>query len=168
MILDKTGREFIQSAEGLRLKAYRDSGGLPTIGYGTTIYPSGFKVKITDTCTPQQADIYFIHDIDQFERSVSGKILNKSDIDAGVTRDIPVLTQNQFNALVSLCYNIGSANFAGSTVRKIVNSKDRNNHEKISPAFLAWDKVRVNGVLEYSEGLSNRRKLEVLLYFTTP
>lgn len=166
MILDQKGREFIQANEGLRLKAYLDSGGLPTIGYGTTIYPSGFKVKLGDTCTKEQADSYFIHDISGFESGVSSVILNKKDIDAGVTRDIPILKQNQFNALVSLSYNIGSAAFAKSTLRKVVNSKDRNNQSLISGAFLAWNKVRINGVLEVSDGLTNRRKKEIEMYFS--
>lgn len=154
MNLDSKGQAFIQAREGLRLNAYLDTAGVPTIGYGTIIYPMGNKVKIGDVCTPDQAYSYFKHDISKFEQAVTAHVITD------------YINQNQFNALVSLVYNIGIRNFAGSTVKRLVSNLNRNNKTAITSAFLAWNKVRKNGVLEVSEGLSNRRKKEIDLYFT--
>lgn len=46
---------LIERLEGCKLEAYLDSGGVPTLGYGTTHYPSGAVVKMGDTCTIEQA-----------------------------------------------------------------------------------------------------------------
>lgn len=168
MILDQKGREFIQANEGLRLKAYLDSGGVPTIGYGTTIYPTKIKVKMGDICTKEQANEYFIHDSAAFEWIVNKFIVNASYLnESGVAHPFwPALTQNQFNSLVDLIYNIGTPNFVKSTLLKVVNSKDRNNREFIEPNFLCWNKIRIKGVLTPSDGLTNRRREEVEMYFS--
>jgi lysozyme len=158
MILDAKGRAFIQENEGLRLKTYLDGGGVPTIGYGTIMYPSGESVKLGDVCTKYQADLYFANDAHKFEW-----IVNKYAL---LSVDTQPLTQPKFNALVSLVYNIGGTNFAKSTLLKLVNSKERNNREVIELAFLSWNKIRIDGVLTVSQGLTNRRKKEVDLYFS--
>lgn len=168
MILDQKGRDFIQSNEGLRLKAYLDGGGLPTIGYGTTIYPTGVKAKMGDMCTKEQANEYFVNDSVKFEVIINRAIINPKYLDKDYLPKslIPELTQNQFNALVSLVYNIGGANFNKSTLLKVINSKDRNNRELIEQNFLSWNKIRINGKLIASDGLTNRREKEVELYFS--
>ena len=92
--MSTAGITLICSFEGLKLKAYDGGGGVWTIGYGTTIYPNGIKVKKGDTCTLEQAKSYMAHDLKKFELVVN----------SAVTVD---LNQNQFDALVSLTYNIG-------------------------------------------------------------
>lgn len=161
MILDSKGKTFIQAREGLDLCAYLDVAGVPTIGYGTTIYPGGNKVKIGDVCTKEQAEEYFTHDVRGFEQSINKYIIISAFKNV---LEVPALTQNQFNALVSFQYNTGG--IAGSTLRKTVNSKDRNNKSMIQLNFLSWNKVRENGKLVPSDGLTNRRKKEVELYFS--
>lgn len=155
MKLDAAGIKLIQDSEELRLNAYLDIAGVPTIGYGTTIYPNGFKVKIGDKCTGELAEFYFFSDVSKFEKLVSFSITQP-------------LTQHQFNALVSFCYNIGMQGFKDSRVRKLINAGNKDNKIAISAAFLAWNKIRKDGKLKVSEGLSNRRKREIDLYFTTP
>lgn len=164
MILDQKGREFIQANEGLRLNAYLDGGGVPTIGYGTTIYPTSIKVKIGDICTKEQANEYFIHDLKKFEACVSLWTTQAINIDGSLF--YPELTQNKFNALVSLTYNIGTNAYVNSTLRTVVNSSDRNNRSLIEINFLSWNKIRTKGKLTPSDGLTNRRKKEVELYFS--
>ena len=95
-----SGIDLICSIEGLKLKAYDDGGGVWTIGYGTTIYPNSIKVKRGDTCTIEQAKAYMAHDLKKFESAV-----NEVTVD---------LNQNQFDALVSLAYNIGTSAFSVS------------------------------------------------------
>jgi lysozyme len=64
------------------------------------------------------------------------------------------VTQNQFDALVSLTYNIGVGAIGGSTLIKKLNAKD---YKGAAEQFLVWNKGRVNGVLQVIPGLTNRR-----------
>jgi lysozyme len=149
MQLSKTGYDFIKRHEGCRLEAYRDSVGIPTIGYGNTQYQDGRKVHIGDTITMEQADELFKFYADRFAVGVSDLITK------------PV-TQNQFNALVSLAYNIGIGAFTKSTVLRLVNVDP--NSDKIQAAFMMWSKGTVKGKKQVLPGLANRRKAEIILY----
>lgn len=142
--LSAAGIAFIELWEGLRLKAYRDSKGLPTIGIGTTRYPNGTKVKMGDTCTKAQAYEWFRFDIARFE--------------AFVNRVIKVpLNQNQFDALVSLVYNIGETNFTEGSVDDKLNAK------QFDAALKTW-LLYVNSGGKKIDGLVNRRHAEVKLF----
>jgi lysozyme len=164
MTLDQKGREFIQQLEGLRLNAYLDGADIPTIGYGTTIYPSGERVKMGDTTTKLHAENYFSHDLIKFESFVSLWTVQATNVDGSFF--YPELTQSKFNALVSFTYNVGTNAYLNSTLRKIVNSTQRNDRNLISYNFLSWNKIRKGGILVPSDGLTNRRKKEVELYFS--
>ncbi|HAX78659.1 MAG TPA: lysozyme, partial [Cyanobacteria bacterium UBA11372] len=87
--------DLIKKWEGLRLHAYKDPVGIPTIGYGTIRYPNGQKVQIGDTITQQEAEAFLQLECDEVAEKVSKLV-------SGIS-----LNQNQFDALVSLCYNIG-------------------------------------------------------------
>lgn len=148
MILSDAGAKLIQSFESCRLKAYDDGGGVWTIGWGTTRYPDGRKVKAGDTCTQAQADLWFRFDVHQTEL----------DVDA-LTTD--AITQTQFDALVSCAYNIGTGAYRGSTLRRLVNS--RPDQPGIRDAFMAWHFDNGKPVL----GLWRRRHAEADTYFHT-
>ena len=137
--------------EGLKTKAYLDSANIWTIGIGTTVYPCGEKVKKGDTCTEAQAFQFMEHDI-----SYRVKYLN--NLLEGVT-----VTQNQFDALLSLMYNIGAGALAGSSV--MIRVKQNPNDPAIRESWMKWNKARVKGVLQEVKGLTNRRKKEIDLYF---
>lgn len=144
MRLSEAGIKFIQTWEGLELKAYRDSKGLPTIGIGTTRYPDGTKVQMGDSCTEAQAYEWFRFDIARFE--------------AFINRVIKIsLNQNQFDALISLVYNIGETNFTEGTV------DDKLNANQIEAALQAWLKYVYSGGRKI-DGLANRRIAEVKLF----
>lgn len=138
------GIDLICGFEGLRLNAYDDGVGVWTIGYGTTIYPNGIKVKRGDTCTLQQAKDYMAHDLKRFERAVSENV--KVD-----------LNQNQFDVLVSLTYNIGIGAFTKSTLLKKLNSGD---YKGASGQFDVW----VNAGGKRLDGLVKRRGTEKALF----
>lgn len=142
--LDQKGMDFLSKEEGLRLTPYRDSVGIPTIGIGMTYYPhTGKRVTMGDPpLTKEQAISMFYSLVKPYETAVWS-----------VTRDD--ITQNQFNALCSLCYNIGVHGFKKSTVVRRVNANP--NDPKISAVFQMWKKPIV---------LLPRRKREVALYFT--
>src|ERR1700735_223306 len=101
--LDQAGLDLIIEFEGCVLHPYLDQVGIPTIGIGMTYYPGGAKVTMQDPpITQQQADDYFIQ-------------VAKPYADAVHSDTVPILNQNQFNALFCFCYNIGVAGFQGST-----------------------------------------------------
>lgn len=125
MTTSKVGIDLISSFEDTKLQAYDDGVGVWTIGTGTTVYPDGVRVKKGDKCTLGQAKEYFAHDLKRFEASVNTLV------------KVP-LSQNQFDALVSLVYNIGTGAFAGSTLLKKLNAKD---YQGAADQFPLWNKV---------------------------
>lgn len=142
--LDQKGIDFLINEEGIVYHPYLDSVGIPTIGIGMTYYPTtGKKVTMKDKpLTKQQAMDMFKLMVIPYETAVWS-----------VTRDD--INQNQFNAMVSLCYNIGVGGFKGSTVVKRVNKNP--NDPSIAQAFEMWRKPLV---------LLKRRKREHKLYFS--
>ena len=140
----KTGQrgiDLIKEFEGYSERVYMCAGGKYTIGYGHTR-----GVEPGDTCTREQAEEYLRQDLQDAEETVLALIT------------VP-LTQNQFDALVSLVYNIGSGNFYNSTIRRIINLKinDINEYRK---AWLMWIKSK-GKVLK---GLERRRVAEFNLF----
>ncbi len=153
MKTDAAGRQFICDREaegGPKLAAYRDGGGTWTIGYGTIRYPDGTPVKGGDTCTAAQAMTWYLAALPQREADVN-RLVNVA------------LTQAQFNALVSFDYNEGVGNLSGSTLLALIN---KGRYRDAAPHFLDYDKIRVNGVLVPSAGLTRRRTLERDLFLS--
>ena len=140
MHISPSGIDLICNFEGKRLTAYDDGVGVWTIGFGTTVYPNGIKVMKGDTCTEAQAKTYMAHDLKKFEAAVNNAV------------KIP-LNQNQFDALVSLAYNIGTNAFSKSTLVKKLNAND------ICGAADQFD-VWVNAGGKRMQGLVNRRAKE--------
>lgn len=140
MKTSSSGIDMICGFEGKRLVAYDDGVGVWTIGFGTTVYPNGVKVKRGDTCTDAQAKQYMQHDLIKFEKAVNDSVT------------VP-LNQNQFDALISLAYNIGTGAFAKSTLVKKLNAGD---YKGAAEQFLVWNKG--NGKI--MQGLVNRRQRE--------
>ena len=135
------GIALIKEFEGLRLKAYQCPGGVWTIGYGHT---AGVKPGMLITKT--QAEEYLKADLIAFERYLNGLGL--------------ALNQNQFDALVSFIYNVGTGNFSNSTLLRKVRANPQEN--SIMDEFLRWvySKGRV------LPGLQRRRLAEMKLYFS--
>ena len=147
MILNNKGYLFITKHEGLSLKPYLCPAKIPTIGYGNTYYSDGKKVTLLDKqITKQQAFEMFKEIANRFGKRVDELATTK-------------LTQNQFNALVSFAYNVGTGNFASSTLLKKVNKNP--NDLTIKAEFLKWNKAGGKVI----NGLTNRRTEEADLYF---
>ena len=138
--------ELIKKWEGLRLEAYKCSAGKWTIGYGTTIYPGGTKVKKGDTCTKEEAE---------------GLLLWYCTTKIKLPENIHVY--NQKEALYSLIYNIGQTSFDASKCKKAIEAGDW----QTAYANWDWNKVRdpKTGKLKFSQGLENRRQDERKLFF---
>lgn len=144
MHVSPSGVDLICNFEGLRLKAYDDGVGVWTIGFGTTKYPNGIRVKKGDTCTLDQAKAYMQNDLKAFEQTVNNAV------------KVP-LNQNQFDALVSLAYNIGSTAFKNST---LVRQLNEGNYKAAANQFNVW----VNAGGKRMQGLVNRRAAERTLF----
>lgn len=145
MKTSRDGIALIKNWEGCRLTAYPDpgTGGDPwTIGYGHTSAAGEPKVVRGLKITQQEADDILVRDLAKYEAAV----------DRALTRSP---TQPQFDACVSLCYNIGQGAFAGSTVVRKFNAGDITGS---ADAFLLWNKA--GG--KVMQGLVNRREAERL------
>lgn len=140
------GRLILTNFEGVKLKAYKDSGGVWTIGYGHTK-----GVTSGMTITKDQALAFLHSDIREFEKSVNSLIT-------------ATLTQYQFDALVSFTFNLGAENLRTSTLRKLVNAGE---YEQAAEEFEKW--VYVQGqdcrIKENNcYGIVKRRYAEKLMF----
>ena len=142
--INEIGLKLIAQFEGCYLQAYLCPANVWTIGIGTTVYPNGVKVKKGDKCTLEQALEYLQHDLKSFEKTVNESV------------KVP-LSQNQFDALVSLTYNIGQTAFSNSTLLKKLNAKD---YQGAADQFPRWNKAK-GKVLN---GLTRRRAAERALF----
>ena len=142
------GLDLIKSFEGLRLNAYLCSANVPTIGYGSTYYANDQKVKMGDKITKEQAEILLRKTVRDFEQNVNA-LLNTTPVN-----------QNQFDALVSFAFNLGTGALAKSTLLKLVKANP--NDVAISREFDKW----VNAGGKKVKGLVLRRKKEAELYFS--
>lgn len=141
--MSENGIKHLMQSEGVRLKPYLDTVGIPTIGVGNTFYEDGSRVKMTDPpITEKRAMELFKWVLRQFELTVYTN-----------TRDD--INQNQFDALVSFTYNVGQQAFKKSTLLKRINA--RASDQSIENAFMMWNKPKE---------IIGRRKREVKLYFT--
>jgi lysozyme len=148
MKLSSKGLDFIAEMEGFSSKPYQDQGGVWTIGYGSTYNLDGTKVHAgTPPITIDVAKALLMTTMTVYEQAVNRLSCN----------------QNQFDAMVSLCYNIGPGNFLSSSVFR--NMKQGKTKEA-ADAFLLWNKTRINGVLTDTPGLTNRRKKEGQIFLS--
>lgn len=148
------GLKLIETFEGVRTKAYLCPAGTPTIGIGHTSDAGGMftlsngsrvsKVVVGQEITKAEAQRLFEQDIDEFEE--------------GVLRELKhTPSRREFDALVSLTFNIGIGNFRKSTVLRKFNAGDA---AGAADAFLAWNKATVNGQKVVVKGLVRRREAE--------
>jgi len=151
------GKELIKGFEGLHdgnkltaiLEPQKDPAGLPTIGWGARYDKNGAQVTmLTTPITREEADQLFDRDVTRFEDCVN-KAIKRS------------ISQNQFDALVSFAYNIGTAGFEKSELCKNVNENDAKRSD-----FTDYCKARdpKTGELVTLPGLLKRRNIEADLY----
>ena len=144
MKVSSKGLELIKEFEGFSSTAYLCSAKKATIGYGNTFWEDGTPVKIGDQISKERAETLLKHVVDNFSVAV--------EVDIKIE-----VTQNQFDALVSLAYNIGLGAFKNSTLLRQLN---RGNFVDASHEFLRWNKSNGKPLL----GLTRRREREKLLF----
>lgn len=144
--VSKAGIDLIKSFEGLYLKAYLDPIGIPTIGYGTIEYPDGRRVTMSDPGISEDDAVRYL----QFE--VDKKASEIEDL-------IKIqISDNEFAALASFAYNVGTGALGKSTLLRLLNANE--DRLKIADQFLRWNKA---GGKELP-GLTRRRQAERSLF----
>lgn len=142
------GLDIIKKYEGFSSKPYLCPAHVPTIGYGSTYYEDGSKVKLTDSPITQERATELLEALlVSFERAVDSYCTD-------------TINQNQFDALVSFAYNCGVGNLKSSTLLRKVNVNPDN--PTIKDEFLKWTK----GGGKTLSGLVRRRTEEAQLYFS--
>ncbi|HBY7766486.1 TPA: lysozyme [Klebsiella aerogenes] len=145
MQISSNGITKLKREEGERLKAYPDSRGIPTIGVGHAGNVDGKPVTLGMTITADKSSELLKADLRWVEDAISSLVR------------VP-LTQNQYDALCSLIFNIGKSAFAGSTVLRQLNLK---NYQAAADAFLMWKKAGKD-----TEILLPRRQRERALFLS--
>lgn len=148
--LSPAGRAFLEAREGVVLRWYRDVAGVLTCGVGHAWRPEDGTVNEGDPITQEQCDALLAHDVEACELAINNNV-------------VPELTQNQFDALVSLVFNIGVGAFEASTVLRIINGSTE---MPVEQAWELWDKDVQGGVKVTDPALLARRKREYALFMT--
>ena len=148
-VTNTEGLNLIKHFESLKLKAYKDSVGVWTIGWGHTGLShkdgSVFEGRII---TKEEATDLLKHDLDYFEKKVKELVKIK-------------LNSNQFSALVSFSFNLGAYNLKRSTLLRILNDE---NYFTASKEFKKWNKAGGKRLA----GLVRRRISERNLFCSFP
>ena len=153
MKISDNGLRLIQEFESFEPKPYLDSAKVWTIGYGSTYYPNGKKVtKFDKPINRLYAETIQRNVIKNDFEPVINELLEK-EIASGF------ITQNMYDAIISLTYNIGVNGFKRSSVLRLLKQGDKQN---AGDAFLLWNKAG-GKVLK---GLVNRRKKERELFLS--
>ena len=139
MRTSQKGIDLIKKFEGCRLEAYKCPAGIWTIGYGHTK-----GVKDGMIISREQAKEFLREDLRIFEQAVEACV------------KVP-LSQNQFDALVSFCYNCGSGALKTSTLLRLLNE---GKYSEAGEQFLRWNKAGGKVLV----GLTRRREEERELF----
>ena len=145
MKIGSEGLKLIKEFEGCKLISYKCPAGVWTIGIGSTRYADGSPVKANQALPNEGAALMLLtKTVAAYEHTVNT---------VGVE-----LTQNEYDALVSLCYNIGSGNFVSSTLVKMLKAGEPKS--EVAKQFLRWDKAGGKPLA----GLTRRRNAEAELF----
>jgi lysozyme len=145
MQISTQGLKLIEQSEGFRPTIYKDTSGIPTIGYGHRIEP---HESFPHGITRPQAETLLLRDVAAAEAVITTLV------------KVP-LTQGQFDALVDFVYNLGAGRLAASTLLRDLNA----GHYLLAAAqILLWD----HSSNEVSPGLKRRREAECHLFLTEP
>lgn len=155
MKLSQEGFDHIKQWEGTNVingmhHAYQDQAGVWTIGYGHTVSAGRPVVEHNLVITHDEAEAILRRDVSGFERAVLQAVKKP-------------MSQSQYDAFVSFCFNIGAPAFRSSTALRRFNAGDV---EGAAEAMAWFNKVTIGGKKVVSKGLVNRRASEVDLFLS--
>lgn len=139
--ISEEGKALIKKYEGCELESYECPGGVWTIGYGST-----FRVTPGMTITEQEAEERLNRDLVTYESAVHDMV----EVE---------LSDNQYSALVSFCFNVGTNAMRESTLLKKLNAGD---YTGAANELMRWDKSKGKKL----QGLFKRRRAERVLFMT--
>lgn len=140
MKTSEEGRALIAHFESCKLKSYQDERGIWTVGYGHT----GPEVGYGQMITRSRAEALLVQDLAEAEAAVNGAV------------KVPLL-QHQFDALVSLTFNIGAGAFRSSTLLRVLNA---GRYGEVDEQQARW--IHAGG--HVSAGLVKRRTAEIAMF----
>lgn len=139
------GIDLIKRWEGFSPTIYMCQAGIPTIGYGTALFTEEeYKVFKDKSITKEEAENLLRKEVLHIEKKIKTCV------------KVP-LSQGQFDALVSFCYNLGTNAFKNSTLCKVIN---RYEYDQADFQFARW--VYAGG--RKLRGLQRRRQAEIKLW----
>jgi lysozyme len=154
MRISEKGLRLLMQWEGFRPSAYDDGAGYPTIGVGHKLRPEeaqagavnigGQAVPYAGGITEPQAEALLRQDLAMVEAAVNSQVAK-------------ALSQNQFDALVSLAFNVGVGAFSRSTLLRLINA---GRLDAVPNEFMRW----VYAGQKKVPGLVRRREMEVALW----
>lgn len=152
--ISQKGLDIIKQFEGTENCIYQDVAGLDTIGTGHLITAEEkASGRFADGCiSDAEADQLLLEDVDRTQKAIRGCVKQP-------------LTQEQYDALTSMAFNIGPSAFCSSTLVKRINA---GNYQAVPNEMMRWTKARQNGVLVVNQGLVNRRRAEAQLFAQAP
>lgn len=137
---------IIKAFEGLRLSPYLCSAGVPTIGYGSTYYETGVRVKLTDPAIDEE-----------YATALLLGSIKATYLPSMIAACPGLETEGQAAAILSWTYNLGVGNLRASTLRRKINAQD---WEGAGQEILKWNKAAG----KVSRGLTVRRRAEAKLF----
>ena len=143
----KAAIKLIKSFEGFSPKPYLCPAGVPTIGYGTTVYPDDKPVSISDAPISEEDATKYLALYLTTPMKVIEQIVKRK------------LSSNELSALLSFTYNLGLGAFQLSTLLKVINGEPGD----LKSEWLRWNKA---GGRELA-GLTRRREAEYALFTRT-
>lgn len=150
-----TGLAFISGLESFVDHVYHgkeDPPGVLTVYFGHVVKPGERFPQLPDRGTREEGLRVLGLDLAIAEAAVNGHV-------------IVTLTQAEFDACVSMAFNCGGAAFAGSSLCHLLNSPSSAIlAADCARAFLKWDKATIDGKLQVSAGLHNRRMAEAAMF----
>jgi len=146
MQISDNGVNFIKRFEGLRLTAYLDVAGVPTIGYGHTHTVTRADAASGMTISEETAEYLLRVDLKRYERRVRSYV------------KVP-LNQNEFDALVSFDFNTGALHRSTALLRL-----NRGEREDAAEALTWWNRATIDGRKVEVLGLVRRRRAERELF----
>lgn len=131
--MDKKGQSFLIDSEGIRTIPYNDSVSNSTIGIGHLIHLG----PVTPADRKKYAGFNYNDAVNLFKKDL---LVYEEAVAKVVSQSKVPVNQNMFNAMTSLCYNVGTSGFANSTVAKELK---KGNKQKAADAFLLWNKPAI-------------------------
>lgn len=157
LYISPNGLAILKDIEKFRPTPYLDSAGKQTIGYGHVILPGDtHSAANLAGITQEQARELLRADCETAENYINATMAGKGTLNDGYR-----LTQNQYDALVLLVFNIGVTAYRSSTLLRYLQLGDM---DGAAEQFPVWNKITVKGKKQVCQGLVARRAIERLLF----